>query len=321
MAMPTKKIALEEAFTVAAFKDREDAMVAAINPEWGAYVSERIGDLTDQRLEDMDSSGIDMQVLSLTSPGIQGMTDTDAAISTAKQANDLVAEVVREHPTRFAAFAALPCQDPGAAVAELDRAVNELGLCGALINGHTNGVYLDDQKFWGLWELSESLHVPIYIHPTDPPTPFACCSGYPLHGPTFGWAFETGTHALRIILAGVFDRFPGARLMIGHMGEFLPFSLMRIDDRYDFSEAHHVITRPPSYYVKNNLLVTTSGVNDTAPLLCTMSVMGVERVLFAVDYPYQHNQPAVDFIDTAPISDHDRNLICYGNAERILKLR
>jgi 2,3-dihydroxybenzoate decarboxylase len=262
-----------------------------------------------------------MQVLSLTVPGIQGMTDTGAAISAARQANDFVAEVVRKYPRRFAAFAALPCQDPAAAVAELKRGVNELGLCGALINGHTDGVYLDDQKFWDLWELSESLHVPIYIHPIDPPTPFACCTGYPLQGATFGWAFETGTHALRVILAGVFDRFPGARLMIGHMGEFLPFSLMRIDDRYDFFEAHPMITHAPSYYVKNNLLVTTSGVNDTAPLLCTISVMGAERVLFAVDYPYQHNEPAIEFIDTAPISNHDRDLICHGNAERILKLR
>jgi 2,3-dihydroxybenzoate decarboxylase len=318
--MPTKKIALEEAFTVAAFKDKADAMIASINPAWGAYIDERLADLADRRLEDMDSSGIDMQVLSLTVPGIQGMTDTGAAISAAKRANDLVAEVVREHPTRFAAFAALPCQDPAAAVAELDRAVNELGLCGALINGHTNGVYLDHRKFGDLWGLSESLHVPIYIHPTDPPTPFACCNGYPLQGATFGWAFETGTHALRVILAGVFDRFPGARLMIGHMGEFLPFSLMRIDDRYDLYEAHPPITHPPSYYVKKNLLITTSGVNDTAPLLCTMSVMGVERVLFAVDYPYQRNEPAVEFIDTVPISDHDRDLICHGNAERILKL-
>jgi 2,3-dihydroxybenzoate decarboxylase len=148
--MPTKKIALEEAFTVAAFKDNAAAMVAFISPAWGAYVKERIADLTDRRLADMDSAGIDMQVLSLTTPGIQGMTDTGAAISTAKQANDLVAEVVRKHPTRFAAFAALPCQDPAAVAAELDRAVNELGLCGALINGHTNGVYLDDQKFWDL---------------------------------------------------------------------------------------------------------------------------------------------------------------------------
>jgi 2,3-dihydroxybenzoate decarboxylase len=180
--MPTRKIALEEAFTIAAFKDREHAMVTYINPKWGAYVKERIADLTDRRLKDMDSAGIDMQVLSLTVPGIQGMTDTGAAISTARQANDFVAEVVRKYPTRFAAFAALPCQDPAAAVAQLKRAVNELGLCGALINGHTNGVYLDDQKFWGLWELSESLHVPIYIHPIDPPTPFACCTGYPPPG-------------------------------------------------------------------------------------------------------------------------------------------
>jgi len=319
--MPTRKIALEEAFTTAAFKDREDAMTASLNPKWGIYINERLADLADRRLDDMDAGGIDMQVLSLTMPGIQGMTDADEAISAAKQANDQVAEVVRDHPARFAAFAALPCQDPAAAVAELDRAVHELGLCGALINGHTNGAYLDGQEFWDLWALSESLQVPIYIHPTDPPTPFACCTGYPLQGATFGWAFETGTHALRIILAGVFDRYPGAELMIGHMGEFLPFSLMRIDDRYDFYQARPGITHPPSHYIKNNLLITTSGVNDAEPLLCTMNVMGADRVLFAVDYPYQYNEPAVEFIDTAPISDYDRDLICHRNAERVLKLK
>jgi 2,3-dihydroxybenzoate decarboxylase len=294
-------------------------MESLLNPTWGAYVKERLTDLSDRRLEDMDSGGVDMQVLSLTTPGIQGMTDAGAAVSTAKDVNDFLAEVVRAHPTRFAGFAALPCQDPAAAIVELDRAVNQLGLCGALINGHTHGVYLDDQQFWNLWELSESLQVPIYIHPVDPPTPFACCTGYPLQGATFGWAFETGAHVLRVI-SGVFDRFPGARLMIGHMGEFLPFSLMRIDDRYDFYEGHHAITHPPSHYVKNNVLVTTSGVNDIDPLLCAMGVMGAEQILFAVDYSYQYNGQAVEYIDSAPITDHDRALICHENAERILRL-
>lgn len=295
-------------------------MLAACNPSWGSYVNERIFDLTDVRLDEMDIHGIDMQVLSLTSPGIQALSDPADAVATAKDANDIVASVVREHPTRFAAFAALPCQDADAAIAELERAVVELGLCGALINGHTHGSYLDEQRYWGLWELAESLGVPVYIHPTDPPAPIAACAGYPLDRATWGWAFETGTHALRLIMAGVFDRFPKSMVILGHMGEFLPFSLARLDDRYDFYVADSPLNHPPSYYVKNNVLVTTSGVNDRAPLLCTREVMGADRILFAVDYPYQRNEDAAAFIDAVPLSDADRALICHGNAERLLRL-
>lgn len=318
--MPTRKIAVEEAFTIARLDESQRSMEAAMNPTWSSYVDRRIADLTDLRLAEMDEQGIDVQVLSLTSPGIQGIVDPADAISVAREANDLVAEVVRDHPTRFAAFAALPCQDPAAAVAELDRAVNELGLCGALVNGHTHGTYLDDERHWDLWELAEALEVPIYIHPNDPPAPVACCDGYPLDRAAWGWAFETGSHALRVILAGVFDRFPGASVMVGHMGELLPYSLARLDDRYDFYVADPPIEHPPSHYVKRNVWVTTSGVNDEDPLRCAMAALGADRVLFAVDYPYQRNTDAVAFIDAVDITDEERALICHGNAERVLGL-
>ena len=318
--MPTKTIALEEAFNVRALQGPEDALLGSINPTWGAYLQERIYDLTDLRIAEMDSAGIDVQVLSLTSPGIQGMTDTEAAVATACEANDLLAGVVAEHPDRFAGFAALPCQDPAAAVRELERSVRDLGLRGALINGQTAGVYLDDDAHSGLWEAAASLGVPIYIHPADPPEPFACCEGYPLQGATFGWGFETGTHVLRLILAGVFDRHPSATVVIGHMGELLPFNLVRLDDRYDFYEGAPGIAHPPSWYVRHNVMITTSGVNDEAALQCAIGALGADRIMFAVDYPYQRNEPAVAFLESAAISEVDRELIGHGNAERLLGL-
>lgn len=318
--MPTRKIAVEEAFTFSRLDDAQQEMEAAMNPVWARYVSERIDDLVGLRLQEMDDEGVDVQVLSLTSPGIQGITDPTEAVSTAREANDLVAGVVRDHPTRFAAFAALPCQDPVAAVAELERAVRDLGLCGALVNGHTKGSYLDEQRYWGLWEAAEALGVPLYLHPADPPEPVASCTGYPLDRAAWGWAFETGSHALRLVLAGVFDRFPGATLMLGHMGELLPYSLARLDDRYDFYEANPALAHPPSHYVKTNVAVTTSGVNDDAPLRCAIDVMGADRVLFAVDYPYQRNAEAVSFIEHADLSDAEREAICHANAERLLAI-
>ena len=315
-----KKIAVEEAFTIGHLAGAQHEMEAAMNPGWAEYVGDRIGDLTDLRLREMDEQGIDVQVLSLTSPGIQGMTDAADAVATAREANDLLAQVVSEHPTRFAGFAALACQDPSAAVAELERSVTELGLRGALINGHTQGSYLDEQQHWGLWEAAEALGVPVYLHPVDPPAPVACCTGYPLDRAAWGWAFETGSHALRVVLSGVFDRFPGATLMIGHMGEGLPFALARLDDRYDFYVATPPLVDRPSDYVRRNILVTTSGVNDAVPLRCAIDALGADRVLFAVDYPYQRNDEAVAFIDSVEISDDERAQICHRNAERVLGL-
>ena len=311
---------MEEAFTFAPFAGDERALTSSLNPRWGAFVDARIADLGDLRLAEMDAAGIDVQVLSLTSPGIQTMTDAADAVRVAREANDLVAEAVRRHPDRFAAFAAVACQDPDAAVAELERCITQRGFVGALVNGHTNGVYLDDDTLTGLWEAADSLGVPIYLHPAEPATPFAVCEGHPLQSAAFGWAFETGAHALRVVLAGVFERFPSATLIVGHMGENLPYSLARLDDRYDFYVGDSPLAEPPSSYVKRNIMVTTSGVNDPAPLRCAIDVMGADRVMFAVDYPYQRNEPAVAFIDGADLADDERALIYAGNAERTLGL-
>jgi 2,3-dihydroxybenzoate decarboxylase len=320
-ALPADRIiALEEAFTVDAFHGQESALTGQLNPTWGRYVDRRIADLTGIRLEDMDRAGIDVQVLSLTSPGIQGMTSSVDAVRVAQEANDVLAAAVRAHPLRFAGLAALPCQDPAAAVAELERSVSQLGLKGALVNGHTDGVYLDDDRFTGLWEAVESLGVPLYLHPADPPTPFAIANAFPIGEATFGWGFETGGHLLRLVMGGVLERFPNVAVILGHMGELLPYNLARLDDRYDFYVGTPPIPQPPSFYIRRNVMITTSGVNDPAPLRCAIDVLGADRVMFAADYPYQRNEPAVEFIRSAPISKTERALICHGNAERLLRI-
>ena len=311
-------IALEEAFTISAFRSQESSLTHSINPDWGHYLDRRIADLTGIRLEEMDQAGIDVQVLSLTSPGIQGMTDAADAVRVAQEANDVLATAVHEFPQRFAGLAALAFQDPDAAIAELDRSVNQLGLKGVLVNGQTGGVYLDDDRYTGFWEAIESLQVPVYIHPADSPTPFAVADGLPIAEATFGWGFETGGHLLRLVMNGVLERFPRATVILGHMGELLPFNLARLDDRYDFYVGDKPIPNPPSFYIRRNVMITTSGVNDAAPLRCAIDVMGADRVMFAVDYPYQRNEPAVEFIRSAPISETERALICHGNAERLL---
>jgi len=313
-------IALEEAFTIEAFRHEEMKLTGRLNPVWGRYIDQRIANLAELRIADMDSAGIDVQVLSLTSPGIQGVASSVEAIRLAQDANDAVASAIRANPARFTGFAALPCQDPAAATAELKRCIQDLGFRGALVNGHTQGVYLDDDRYSGLWEMAESLDIPVYIHPADPPVPFSVASGLPIGEAAFGWGFETGAHVLRLVMSGVLERFPGLTVVLGHMGEFLPYNLARLDDRYSFYVGKPPIPHPPSFYIKRNVMITTSGVNDVAPLQCAIDVLGADRIMFAADYPYQQNEPAVDFIRSAPISGPDRALICHSNAERMLRL-
>ena len=199
-----------------------------------ADVRRRLPDFTEYRLPEMDKHGIDMQVLSLTAPGIQMQPDAQTAVADARAANDFLASVISEHPGRFQGLAAVPLQDPRQAAAELRRAVEELGLCGALVNDHTLGHYLDEPQYDPFWETLQDLGVPLYIHPNPVPSDeWKVLQGYPgLDHATWSWAARTGGHALRLIFGGVFDQFPGARIILGHMGEFLPAQLFRIDIRY-----------------------------------------------------------------------------------------
>jgi 2,3-dihydroxybenzoate decarboxylase len=288
-------------------------------------VEARLLDVGEGRLAAMDACGIDVQVLSLsalTLAAIQGESDAKQAVDLARRANDYLAEQIHRHPDRFAGFAALPLQDPMAAVEELERAVTRLGFVGALINGHTNGEYLDERKFWGIWERAEQLGVPIYLHPADSPSDqMKIYQGYPgLRSATWNWTVETATHALRIICSGIFDAFPRVIMLLGHMGEALPYVLKRVDDGWGGTPQSKRLRHLPSYYVKNNVMITTSANCSPESLSCALLAVEADRLLFSTDYPYASMERTTQFVETAPISEMDKEKIFHGNAERLLKL-
>jgi 5-carboxyvanillate decarboxylase len=291
-----------------------------------AEVSRRMQDLGELRIADMDQTGIAKQILSLTSPGVQ-VFDAPLAVALARSSNDQLAEAIRKHPDRFAGLAAIAPQDPAAAAKELERGVKTLGLKGAIINSHTRGEYLDDSKFWPIFEAAEALNVPIYLHPNTPsPSMVAPFVERGLDGAIFGFAVETSLHMLRIVVSGVFDRFPKLQIVVGHLGEGLPYWLFRIDfmhrrmvtaNRYENVKK---LERQPSDYLKENFYVTTSGMAWTPPILYAQSVLGVDRVMYAMDYPYQFVPEEVKVTDDLPISDLDKRKLYQLNAERVFSL-
>jgi 2,3-dihydroxybenzoate decarboxylase len=287
-----------------------------------ADVERRLPDYTEYRLADMDAAGIDIQVLSLTVPGVQADTDAAAARDHARLANDHLAQVVAGHPERFRGFAALPTQEPKAAVVELDRAVHELGFCGALVNDSFKGHYLDEPQYDEIWAALEELSVPLYLHPGIPPADhWKVLEGRPeLKGAMWSWAAEVGGHVMRLIVGGVFDRHPGATLIIGHMGEFLPYMRSRLDSRYRTLDHDPVLRRMPSAYLGSNVVITNSGVFSPAALTGAVLEMGADAVMFSVDYPYESCYEAVAGFERTTLSDTDREKIAHGNAERILRL-
>jgi 2,3-dihydroxybenzoate decarboxylase len=316
-----KKIVLEEHFSTPAMSEYATDVVSTIDRDFLNYVKPRLMDVEQMRLEDMDKNGIAMCVLSVTSPGVQLEPDTRKAIDTARGINDLLGVQMAKYPTRYSGFAHLAMQDAKAAADELERCVTQLGMRGALINGHTNGEYLDDEKFWPVWERAEALEVPVYLHPADAPLMPKNEAGYSeMAGPGWSWGSETAGHVLRIIYGGVFDRFPKTTLVLGHMGETLPFILWRLDSRYKMLKHTKNIAMLPSEYIRRNVMVTTAGSFSAAPLLCTLAALGSDRIMLSVDYPYEYTAEAVHFIENAPISELDREKICHGNVERLLKL-
>ena len=317
---PVKKIALEEHFSTPTLLKYSHDVGRVIVPEAMTSVRASLMDLDMSRIEEMDKYGIDISILSATTPGVQVEPDTQTAIRVATESNDFLAGAVQKHPKRLFGFAHLPMQAPNDAANELERTVKELGFKGALINGATNGEYYDDQKFWPVWERAESLQVPIYLHPANAPDVTAAMKGYPeFGGALWGWMPETATHALRLIFGGVFDRFPKAILILGHMGEALPYQLWRLDSRSQLYQTRK-INKKPSEYIRENVFITITGVFDFPPLMCALLALGAERVLFSVDYPYESTKDAVEFIESAPLSPIDREKICYLNAERLLRL-
>lgn len=283
-------------------------------------------DLGEQRLKHMDERGVDMQVIALTSPGVQVMP-TDQATSFAAYANDVLADGCRRHPTRFAGLAAVAPQNAKAAAKELERGVQKLGLKGAIINSHTFGEYLDDEKFFPLLEAAEALDTPIYLHPQVPwktmSQPFLECG---LDGAIYGFGVETGLHLLRMIVTGVFDRFPKLTVVVGHLGEALPFWMYRLDymHRAGVVSKRYARMQPlqgkVSDYLRRNVYITTSGFAWEPAIKFCQQVLGVDRVLYAMDYPYQHDVAEVVATDDLDIPDTVKKMLFQTNAERVFKL-
>ncbi len=316
-----KKIILEEHFSTPEVGGYATKVLSTIDHDFIAYVKPRLADIGALRIEDMDKNGIDISVLSVTTPGVQMEPDTAIAVKEAKHLNDLLATQIQQYPTRFAGFGTVALQDPTGAADELERCIKQLGMKGAIVNGHSNGDYLDDPKFFPFWERAESLQVPIYLHPADSPAQASNEQDYPeMAGPGWGWTPETAGHVLRLIYGGVFDRFPRTTVILGHMGETLPFILWRLDSRYKMMQHRYNIKKMPSEYIQQNVMVTTAGSFSDAPLICSVMALGADRIMFSVDYPYEYTEQAVEFIEKAPISASDRENICHGNAERLLKL-
>jgi predicted TIM-barrel fold metal-dependent hydrolase len=288
-------------------------------------LQEKLKDLGDGRLRDMDAAGIDMQVLSHTA-GEGAVMEGERGVKLARGTNDELAAAVKAHPDRFAGLAFLPMASPDAAVEELERAIQELGFKGAIINGTTNGRFLDDERFTPILEKAVALDVPIYLHPAPPPSVVkqAYYDGFDenvsmmLSMAGWGWHSEIGIHSLRMILAGVFDRLPGLRIIIGHMGEMIPFMLDRSNNV--LTQFARNLQHPVAEYFLRNFYVTTSGFFSDPPLLMTMQVIGADRIIFSVDYPYSTNEQGRTFLDRVAISPADKEKISHGNAERVLKL-
>lgn len=321
MSNRIRKIALEEHFSAPGFHEYSKSFTQHIDAAVRADLGARLTDFDELRLMEMDRAGIDFAILSQTGPSVQGEADAIVAMRRAKENNDFLAEQVARHPTRFGGFATLPMHTPQGAAQELTRAVTELGFKGALVNGHTLGIYYDDPAYDVFWERMQALDVPLYLHPTDASQMPVAYAGHPeLTGAVWGWAVETATHALRLLFSGVFDRFPRLKVILGHMGEGLPYMRWRFDSRFAVYSHGIRLEHAPSEYLGRNIVITTSGVCSAPALLGAIGELGAHAVLFSVDYPYESTALAADFIEQAPLADDVRRLVCHGNAERIFRL-
>lgn len=294
--------------------------------ERSKFVFDRLQDLGDLRLADMDTAGVDRQVISLTAPGTQILQAADG-VAIATLANDRLADACRRHPGRFSGLTAIAPHDPGAAVKEIERGHRELGFKGVIINAHTHGEYLDNQKFWPVFEAAEALGTPIYLHPSTPPrnmiSPLLEAG---LDGAIYGFAVDTGMHVLRIITAGVFDRFPALKLVVGHLGEALPFWLYRVDYMHAATvkagryESMKPIRRKPSEYLRENVWVTTSGMAWAPAIMFCREVLGADRVLYAMDYPYQYVPDEVTAHENLPLNLEEKKALFQTNTETVFGL-
>lgn len=342
MAEAMRRIATEEAWTIpevaSALRDEVRGPTSSLDKLLVAGIYDAKGDnsgygtlnfldgLLDtegQRLAQMDALGVDMHLLSLTAPGVQ-MFDADTATDLAALANDRLAEICRRHPTRFAGLASFAPQSPRRAAKEMERAIQRLKLNGFIVNSHTNGDYLDDPKYWPMLEAAEALDACIYIHPRAASDGLkGPLQSYGMDSAMWGYGVEVGTHVVRMMAAGVFDRFPKLKICIGHMGEAIPFWIWRIT--FMNGRAQSVGRAPRTKltmeeYFSRNFVITTSGVEDPLALDYAIRRLGADHVLWAIDYPYQPMKPAVDFMDAAPVTDAQRHKLYHRNAERIFHI-
>ncbi len=330
---PLPKVAVEEHFNLLTAApggpDTEDLskLVKAMDYDatWMARIDERLVEIGPMRLAEMDAAGVDVCVLSHTVPGVQGIMEPAEAVAAARRVNDFLAAAVAKHPSRFAGFASVALQDPQEAARELERAVTRLGLKGVMINGYTNtadgrGAYLDEERFLPFWEAAAALRTPVYIHPR-PPIEQRLFEGHAqLLGATWGFAPETAAHVLRIVHSGLLDRFPALTLVLGHMGETLPYFAWRIQHCFEYNPSDKRLERRLQDYLSDNFYVSTSGFHSDQALISAILTIGADRILFAVDYPYETMTPAAEWIERAPISEHDRRKIAHGNARALFGL-
>ena len=337
-----KRIATEEAFAPAEMLKMYTDLYHSrklddpgFDSLWGFYlesmaerpvaIRRKLVDLDEERIADMDAAGIDHQIISLTSPGVQ-VFDRDTAVSLAHDSNDILSEAINRHPDRFSGLCALAPQAPEVAAQELERCA-KLGFKGIINNSHTHGEYLSDQKFWPIFEAAEAMDMPFYLHPYTPPkNMIGPMLEAGLDGAIFGFGVETGMHLLRIITSGVFDRFPKLQIIVGHMGEALPYWMYRLDYMHNAGvksqryECMQPLQKKVSDYMRENVYITNSGMAWEPAIKFAQQVIGKERVMYAMDYPYQYTPQEVVDMDNMDMSDEDKKLFYQGVAEKVFKL-
>ncbi|HWP26264.1 MAG TPA: amidohydrolase family protein [Xanthobacteraceae bacterium] len=322
------KIGLEEHFAI------EDTVMDSkgfFPDDIWQEVRERVLDLHGRRIKLMDEFGIEMMILSLNAPAIQAIHDVRRANEVARKANDYLAENVRKRPDRFQALAALPMQDPELAARELERCVKELGMVGALVNGFSQIgdpdtiAYLDEKQYWPFWEVVAKLDVPFYLHPRNPlPQHARIYKDHPwLLGPTWAFGQETAVHALRLMGSGLFDKYPSLQIILGHMGENLPFGMWRVDNCNAWIPNRHnyAAKKKIGHYFQNNFHITVSGNFHTPALLNAMTVIGSDRIMFSTDWPFENIDHAAVWFDALDIGENDKLKMGRTNALRLFKLK
>ncbi|MDT2022854.1 amidohydrolase family protein [Methylocella sp. CPCC 101449] len=314
-----RKIALEEHCMVPGLASYWEGTMADVPKEIYDRIRARLFDYGEMRLREMDEAGIGKSILSVAGPGVQVEPSTATALKTASEANDHLAAQIAPNKDRLYAFAHIALQDANAAAKELERCVKQLGFKGALINGHSLGHYLDERQFDPFWAKAEELQVPVYLHPADPPEQYKSFDGYDaLRRATWGWTVETGTHVLRMVFGGVFDRFPKAILAVGHLGETMPFLLWRLDSRAKLYGVK--LKREPSDYIRENMYVTLSGMYSAEPLNCSIAALGQSRVMFSADYPFENWVTAGKFMDDVAVPENVRADVGWNNAAKLFHL-